>query len=129
MKLLACIWYVFRISSSALEVVNTTTGMLASASLDFDLCEYLATAHLWQVKVEQDRSGRGACPYSTSCKKASAGFSVICDVHVVEHFAGLESALGQKDIALIVLHQQDFHVICAFSHSLITHYPPVGSVK
>jgi hypothetical protein len=38
-------------------------------------------------------------------QKGKCGFSVICDVQVVEHFAGLERALGQKDVALVVLHQ------------------------
>jgi len=72
----------------------------------FDLCEYLATAHLWQVKVEQDQIWARSLPVFDIVQEGKCGFSVICDVHVVEHFAGLESALGQKDIALIVLHQQ-----------------------
>ena len=44
-------------SSSACEVVSTTTGMLAQVRVVLDLREHLAAVAAGQVEVEQDQVG------------------------------------------------------------------------
>ena len=95
-------------SSSADDVVSTTTGMWHRSLSDLIFSSSCLPSYFGQVQVEQDQvRPRGALVGTALVKEVQALLTVVRDVKVVVDLVVLERFPRDELVAGIVLDQQD----------------------
>ncbi len=93
-------------SSSADEVVNTTTGMWLRSGSDLDLLEQLAAVVFRQVQVEQHQVGpRRILKGTAPIQEVQAFLAVVRDMEGVLDLVVLERFPGDQLVPGIILDQ------------------------
>ena len=109
-------------SSSASEVVRTTTGMSASFASALTSASTSRPSFFGRFRSRRMMSGRGTPAYGAALVEEIQRRGAVLDhVETVADLGLLQGLLGQIDVAGVVFHQKNFDhlpAVCALSHAI-----------